>query len=177
MSLVKAEQSILDRLAPLRDCGIWVRGNPDEPNKQGQIQENGSITLSHSADSFNGFMGADRSRQQAEVAWMLEGRIYNLRSNGGLLVLRDSLYRLTIGFKPEGCGPLQATGWTFAERTQQHWRFEYQMSCTQIVAGTPEVDPFDVGATLQEIFFTPVEVSDRYGINTATVTEFGPVVS
>ena len=173
MSLIDAEQSIINRLESLRDCDIWVRTDPDRPAEQGIIQDNGSITVRHSGDQSSGFADTSRLQQRVTVSWFLDGRVRNLRSPNGLLVLRDSIYFLLLGFKPDGMGPLALSRWNLAERTQQYWRFELELQCEQLLMGVCE-EPGDVGAMLQAIFFTPIEVTDRWGENSAIVEEFGP---
>lgn len=172
MSLIAAEQSIVDRLATLRDLGLWVRTDPDKPAEQGIVQDNGSITVRHTGDQAGDFGDLSRQQQRITVTWLLDGRIRNLRSAGGLLVLRDSLYALLIGYKPAGMGPLALSSWNLAERAQNYWRFELELSCEQLFFGTEPADPSDVGANLAEVFFSPVEVRDRWGENVGTTTEF-----
>lgn len=173
MALIDAEQSIVDRLAILRDAGIWVRTDPDKPAEQGIVQDNGSITVRHQGDQSGGFADTSKLQQRVAVTWLLDGRIRNLRSPGGLLVLRDSLYALLLGFKPDGMGPLALNRWNVVERTQQYWRFELEMSCEQLFMGA-YTEPGTVGANLADVFFTPIEVRDQWDINSAIVTEFGP---
>ena len=144
-----------------------VRALPNASNQQGKIQGNGVITLSWELDEPEPPADAQIIFQNNVINWVIEGRITNLRDQSGILVIRDALYNLTVGFTPSGCGPLYARRFEFVERTELYWRFEYRFACNAVIQAVEETDP---EVLLKEVFFIGCDetggVSDQWMINT-----------
>ncbi|MBD2261370.1 Gp37 family protein [Pseudanabaena sp. FACHB-2040] len=164
MDLSPAEQSIKVRLAPLKQLGL--RTLPETAAEAGVVSGNGTLTLQWTSDEPGAATDTMSRMQDCAVNWEIDGRVRGLRNpTQGLIKIRQLLYWLTIGFKPDGCGPLYATGFQFLERENNYWRFKYQMACKSKLIGLGMEEPGDLGVNLREIFFDAVELSDRYGIS------------
>lgn len=166
MNLVQAEQDILDRLEPLRTAGLLVRSLPNKSSEQGKVVGNGVLTLSWTSDEPSQPQSSlSGSFQDATVNWVIDGRITNLREASGILVVRQAIYDLTIGFRPKNCGPLYARRFEFVERTELYWRFEYRLACTTVLQGAVQPTPGDIGVKLREVFFDAPIISDQWSVN------------
>ena len=168
--LLKAEAEILNQLAPLRDAEIWVRGLPNRSNEQGKVIGHGVLTLSWEDDETSEPDSMARITQDNVINWIIDGRVFNLKEgSAALFALRDALYSLTVGFRPSSCGPLYARSFSFEERAEQYWRFEYRFACESLIVGCYE-EPGDIAdtviANLREVFYDPVEIRDRWNVKT-----------
>lgn len=166
MSLVQAEQDILNRLQPLREVGLLLRSLPNRSSEQGRVVGNGVITLSWELDEPSQPQSTLSGTIQDSVTnWVIDGRITNLREASGVLAIRQALYTLTLGFRPSGCGALYARRFEFLERTDLYWRFEYRFACSTVLQGVAPIEPGTVGVNLREVFFDVPVMVDRWGIN------------
>ncbi|HEY9737542.1 MAG TPA: Gp37 family protein [Trichocoleus sp.] len=166
MDLGPAEQSIKTRLAPLKALGL--RTLPETAAEQGVMSGNGTLSLMWMSDEPGGATDTMSRMQDCVSNWEVDGRVKGLRNpEQGLLKIRQLLYYLTIGFKPDGCGPLYATGFQFLDRENNYWRFKYQMACKSKLIGLGMEEPGDLGVNVAEIFFEVPQITDQWGVSTS----------
>lgn len=168
--ITQAREAIINRLSPIRDVGVAVKGLATQSNVVGEERfvgsgDNGHLLLYWESDALEPPNRADKSAQNATRNWYIDGELINLNGAAGLETFINTLYRLTINFTPPGHGPLYAVSADFLERNRNHWTFRYQMACKVLVFGEPQAEAGDVGATLQQVFFDPVTLVDQWGIN------------
>ncbi|MDX2215518.1 MAG: Gp37 family protein [Oculatellaceae cyanobacterium bins.114] len=151
MGIAAIEQSIIERLAPLRNAGLLVRALPNKSGEVGKIEGNGAITLSWSVDESQppGSMGF--FTQDCLMQWVLDIRIRNLRDASGAWAIHDAIYGLLIGFQPAGCRKMYAQKFEFVDRTDAVWVFEATFIAPTTLMEQPTPD---TGALLKDVFLS-----------------------
>lgn len=175
-SLNTIAQSLVDRLAPLRDVGLTVRRTPNRIRQQGVISGNGLLTIS--LDSITG--GATNEelagvRQMAPQVWLLSGLLRNVRQQDGVNNFYDYLTERLFGWVPQGAsGPVSLTSFSTQPPTEDYLVVEMRVSIPAIlvanVSNSLLIDevPEANGSNLLEAIFVPTEITDRWGVYSDT---------
>ncbi|MEO1399672.1 MAG: hypothetical protein AAFV72_00270 [Cyanobacteria bacterium J06635_1] len=176
-TLSQIAQSIIDRLAPLQDVGLIVRRQPNTLKAQGITGENGIITLS--LESVTG-AATDRTlagaRQAAPMVWLLSMRLRNVRGEDGIENLYDWLTGQLFGWTPIGAaGPITLSSFTPQPPVEDYWPVQMRLNIPGLLLsedetiGPDEAADAAAGATLLEAIFSPIEITDRWGVNSGIV--------
>ena len=96
------EQSIVDRLAPIRRSGILVRALPDQPSEKGE-PVNGEVLVKLARTVGQPPSGLGSGRANAEVECNLFVRLRNLRNGeAGAWEVLGAITDYLVGFVPTG---------------------------------------------------------------------------
>lgn len=124
-TLSAIEQSIINRLSPLRDAGIQVRTLPSVPGEWGDSAANGIITLAWASDNIAAATSISPLQQRIAQEWVLDIRLRALRDQYGLSVLRDAIYGYLEGFRPpDAAGKIEFQSFEIQEPSKIYWRYE-----------------------------------------------------
>ena len=137
-TIARIQQSIIDRLSPLRQVGFLVRSLPNKSAEYGEIVGNGVVTVSWSKDDASPPSSVGFFRQQIIQDWILDIRIRELWGDAGAMLLRDAIYEYLIGFQPDGAGKMYARSYGFTDRKDAYWHFEATFQCPVHVL---QIDP------------------------------------
>ena len=125
-------RELADRLAPIRDAGVFVRRLPEKPKTAGSNTTAGVLTIrlesigSEETTLSRGLAGASQSVVQN---WVIDGRVRDLAAVGGLYGLFDWLTNQLFGYKPSGAnGAISFAGFEVKPRLDVYWIFEYRIS-------------------------------------------------
>jgi hypothetical protein len=177
--------ALIERLAVFTASGILVRTVNDRPSRAGRSIKptKGTITISYNGDEewlpnelLDGF------HQTYKSQYLISGRFEGLKDEYGFYVVRDVLFRATLGQRIAGYrGPIEGrefrpTG-PIQGRADTYWGFDwiiaipglYVSDAPGLNLGEDSLLPSGDEVLLAEVFVNEVEVSDQWDINTDTI--------
>lgn len=160
------EQFIVDRLAPLRDVGLLVRGLPNRSNEyakqdtpragQGTTGMHGVLTLMWRGDRMAEPEGSTIIVQQVTSRWEIRCHLRNLQDQHGAWAVLDVIGLLLLGAEPPGCKALQYAnrGREFLGVENSVWEFlvEFETFYPVVEQATPDIGPLITQITIIDEF-------------------------
>lgn len=154
------EQTILDRLAPIRDLGLMVRGLPNRSNEYskqdsprsapGTTGLHGVITIMWMGDRMGESSSTDQITQRVTSTWRISAHLRNLQDQHGAWAVLELIGLLLLGTKPPGCQKLRyaTRGREFLGGENGIWEFSLDFE-----TGYPVVEQAepDVGALIAQV--------------------------
>lgn len=170
------EQSIIDRLEPLRSASLLVRTLPDTNAEYGNVRT-GQVLLYLDAEQPSPSASMGRFIQQVQQTWVLDIRLRQMRKHNSEAVwaVLKLVRGLLIGFQPNGAsskislGQLRFVG---VQGEANYWTWEQRLNVSALVEEVAEVEQQEVLLRRIDYLFA-LEYSDGtatdYPVETLTV--------
>ncbi|HIK42159.1 Gp37 family protein [Thermoleptolyngbya sp. M55_K2018_002] len=100
------EQSIINRLSPLRSVSVAVRAVPNRPAELGEITGNGEVLLMCRLGRAEPPSTLGQYNQRVLDEWMLQITLREFRGERGVQDFVEAIARLLIGYRPDGAGKM-----------------------------------------------------------------------
>lgn len=155
MDIIAIEAAIIDRLAPLRTAGVWVRGLPDQAKDLGIPNIKGIVTVYWDKTKFDDPDSTGSIVQWANLQFVIEFRLRSLREvTGAYPAIRYICNRL-IGFQPPRSRKISFVDHEFMGEKEKFWVHQLRLTVpTQI---------FEISDDAGLILLKQITLEDGYG--------------
>lgn len=136
-TLSETREALVNRLAPIRDAGVLVRGLPNKTAEYGQLNGSPQVLVYWKEDRPEAPELTDEMFQKNRQDWIFEVRSPEMRGERGLEVLVEAVHSLIYGFEPPNCQKMSLKGREFFKQ-ENYWFAESTYTASSyLVAAKP----------------------------------------
>ncbi len=155
MDVIAIEAAIIDRLAPLREVDIWVRGLPDQAKDLGIPNIRGIVTVYWDKTKFDSPESTGSIVQWANLQFVVEFRLRSLRDNSGAYSAIRYICNRLIGFEPPRSRKIFFMDHEFMGEKEKFWVHQLRLVVpTQV---------FEVADDSDLVLLKQITLLDGYG--------------
>jgi len=152
---------IINRLSPLGDAGIFVRGLPSQRGQAG-VAENGIITVVRLKDTFQAPAGGNIYRQNRDMKWLIDVSLNAMVGEQGAGTITEAIASYLIGFKPRHCKKIYLERIEYIPGKDQAGRYVHEIEAIAptLLCEVVEDESIDQPILLRNVF----EVIEANGV-------------
>ena len=140
-NLSETRETLVARLAPIRDAGVLVRGLPNRTAEYGLLNGQPQVLVFWKEDRPETPELTDEMFQRNRQDWIFEIRSPEMRGEAGLELLVEAVHSLIYGFEPPNCQKISLKSREFFKQ-ENYWFAEatYTVSSYLIAARPVEIE-------------------------------------
>lgn len=155
MDIAAIEASLVERLAPLRDFDIWVRGLPNQAKDMGVATNRGIITIYLDKTKFEDPQSTGTIVQDVMLHFCVDIRLGFLRDNNGSYAALRYICNRLIGFQPPRSRKVYLLDHEFMGEKEKFWVHQLKLVVpTQV---------FEVDEDSDLVLLKQITLEDGYG--------------
>lgn len=155
MDIQTIEQSLIDRVSPLRATGIWVRGLPNLASDLGLNTNTGILTIYLDKTDFKSPDSLGLVVQPVLLQFVIELRLIDLREPSGAYAAIRYICNRLIGFAPPDSENIYLLSHEFMGEKDKLWVHQIRLIVPTRLFEIPDIESY--------VLLKQITLEDGYG--------------